>query len=91
MLDISVSEVFDFLFSLNCASSSGPDQTPLLFAIYFRRWALTKPIPHLYNLSLKSGTFNQRRMLSQIRHLNIEIWGSSVLVNIMDFVVLNLR
>jgi hypothetical protein len=51
ILDITISEVFDSLNSLKCASSSGHDPIPhiLLHNCY---WALTKPFHLLFNPSL---------------------------------------
>lgn len=55
-IDISISEVFDSLASLNCTFSSGPDSI-LTILPNNCRWALTKSIHHLYIFSLKSGIF----------------------------------
>lgn len=55
-IDISISEVFDSLASLNCTISSNPDSIPTILLNYCT-WALTKPINLLYNLSLKSSIF----------------------------------
>ncbi|KAE9542302.1 hypothetical protein AGLY_003429 [Aphis glycines] len=71
ILDISTSEVFDSLTSMKCASSPGHDSIqPIL--LHNCRWALTKPLHHLFNLSLKSGTYPETWKISFVS----PIWKS---------------
>jgi len=51
------------LSTLNYVFSSGPDSVPLIL-LYNCRRALTKPIHHLYNFSLKSGIFPEAWKMS---------------------------
>jgi hypothetical protein len=56
MIDISITELFDFLASLNNTYSSGSDFIPPIL-LKNCHWTWTKPIHHLYNLSLKLNIF----------------------------------
>jgi hypothetical protein len=71
MIDISITEVFDALASLNNTYSSSPDFIPPIL-LKNCHWALTKPIHHLYNLSLKLGIFPKAWKVSYV----IPIWKS---------------
>lgn len=70
---ISLTELFDALTVLKINSASGPDSLPSIL-LNKCRYALAKPIHHLFSLSLNSGIFPEVWKVSYVT----PIWKSGL-------------